>query len=148
MIVIVDLDGTLADCTHRLHHIKKPHVTEDDWTKFFMDVYNDLPIPAMAELLNKFVNSGDTVLICTGRNERFGGPLTIEWLEKHKFHPAEVYFRKDGDHRPDYVIKKEMLDIITEKYGKPDIAFEDRKSVVEMWRSNGIFCCQVAEGDF
>ena len=30
----------------------------------------------------------------------------------------------------------------------PTIAFDDRKSVVEMWRLNDLFVFQVAEGDF
>jgi hypothetical protein len=148
MIVIVDLDGTLADCSHRLHHIKKSHVTEDDWTEFFMDVYKDEPIKPMADLFNKFVNAGDTVLICTGRDETFGGPLTMEWLKKHKLNPTQVFFRQGEDRRPDHIIKREMLHVIIEKYGKPDIVFEDRKRVVDMWREHGIFTCQVADGDF
>lgn len=31
---------------------------------------------------------------------------------------------------------------------KPDIVFEDRKRMVEAWRSRGIMCVQVAPGDF
>jgi len=31
---------------------------------------------------------------------------------------------------------------------KPDLVFDDRASVVTMWRENGIACAQVAAGDF
>ena len=30
----------------------------------------------------------------------------------------------------------------------PDLVFEDRDRVVQMWRNEGIQCCQVAPGDF
>jgi len=30
----------------------------------------------------------------------------------------------------------------------PTIVFEDRKSVVDMWRAKGLFVFQVAEGNF
>ena len=38
--VIFDIDGTLADCSHRLHH-----VTGDkrDWNKFFAEMSEDPP---------------------------------------------------------------------------------------------------------
>jgi hypothetical protein len=32
MDILVDIDGTLADCTHRLHHIQKQ---PKDWDAFF-----------------------------------------------------------------------------------------------------------------
>jgi hypothetical protein len=53
--------------------------------------------------------------------------------------------RDEGDHRPDIILKKEWLDACDVK---PSLVFEDRASVVSMWRENGIRCCQVAPGDF
>ena len=57
--------------------------------------------------------------------------------------------RKDGDHRPDHVIKSEVLETIVKGYGKPPLmVFDDRNAVVKMWRDKGIPCLQVADGDF
>ena len=56
-----------------------------------------------------------------------------------------LYMRKDGDTRPDYVIKPELVkDFIDDIY----MVFEDRDQVVKMWRDLGITCLQVANGDY
>ena len=56
--------------------------------------------------------------------------------------------RKEGDHRPDHIIKLELLAQIRSDGFEPIMAFDDRNSVVKMWRDAGIPCAQVAEGDF
>ena len=45
-------------------------------------------------------------------------------------------------------IKKEIYDTyIKDKYYIATV-FDDRNKVVDMWRKEGLLCCQVAEGDF
>ena len=39
--IICDIDGTLADLHHRLHHIKNGN---KNWDAFFAEVKDDLPI--------------------------------------------------------------------------------------------------------
>jgi hypothetical protein len=56
--------------------------------------------------------------------------------------------RPKGDYRDDGVIKFELLQKIREDGFNPTIAFDDRNRVVDMWRTNGIICAQVAPGDF
>ena len=53
-------------------------------------------------------------------------------------------------HDPDHQIKQEMLDEILKTVDKSNIlyAVDDRQRVVDMWRSNGLTCLQVAEGNF
>jgi hypothetical protein len=41
-----------------------------------------------------------------------------------------------------------MTDNLAKASRKPDLIFEDRASVVAMWRSQGVVCAQVAPGDF
>jgi len=55
--------------------------------------------------------------------------------------------RKDGDQRKDNVIKQEILKHIKEKY-EISFAFDDRKSVVDMWRENGVFCFQCQDHNY
>jgi beta-phosphoglucomutase-like phosphatase (HAD superfamily) len=59
-----------------------------------------------------------------------------------------IYMRADGDFRQDYVIKEEILDRDILPNYSPQMAFDDRNRVVEMWRRRGIPCLQVASGDF
>lgn len=56
--------------------------------------------------------------------------------------------RKNGDYRADDVVKREWLTIGLIPRGRVLCAFDDRKRVVDMWRSEGITCYQVAPGDF
>lgn len=56
--------------------------------------------------------------------------------------------RPDGDHRPDYVIKREIYEReIKDKYDVIGV-FEDRQRCVDMWRALGLTCFQVAPGDY
>jgi hypothetical protein len=59
-----------------------------------------------------------------------------------------LYLRKDGDFRPDDVVKKEIFNKIKEDGFTPQLAFDDRDQVVKMWREMGIPCYQVREGKF
>lgn len=56
--------------------------------------------------------------------------------------------RRAGDHRPDDIVKREILDQMRADGWRPVMAFDDRARVVKMWREAGIPCAQVAEGDF
>ena len=60
----------------------------------------------------------------------------------------ELFMRADNDNRPDAEVKSEMLDKLIEEGHNPVIVFDDRQSVVDMWRARGLLCCQVADGDF
>ena len=56
--------------------------------------------------------------------------------------------RKTGDNRKDAIVKREIYEThIKDKY-QVDYVLYDRNQVVEMWRSLGLTCLQVADGDF
>ncbi len=145
-IWIFDLDGTLADCTHRLHHIQSE---PKNWPAFYDACLGDKPIEATCainEALKLYEYSGGQIIILTGRSDAVRDK-TIGWLEDNFIFFNELIMRRANDWRPDHVIKKEWLDGYA---GKDQIAgvFEDRDQVVKMWRSSGIQCFQVASGDF
>jgi hypothetical protein len=59
-----------------------------------------------------------------------------------------LFMRKQHDNRADWIVKKELfVDEISNIY---DVKFvlDDRQQVVDMWRSLGLTCFQVAEGNF
>ena len=93
------------------------------------------------------------VAIWTGRIESVRDK-TLGWLKHHgiyyRQHFQELKMRPDHDRRRDYQIKNEWLCDAQDRYGlgKPDLVFEDRQRVVDMYRSHGITCCQVDYGDF
>lgn len=140
---VFDLDGTLADLSHRLHHIQKE---PKDWRAFFAEVGKDAPIPHMIELWFDLAFNPPRVIV-SGRSDECRD-ATKRWLDYHGLTPSALYMRKAGDHRPDYVVKRELLDQMRADGWEPIMAFDDRDQVVKMWRDAGIPCAQVAEGDF
>ena len=56
--------------------------------------------------------------------------------------------RSTGDHRNDAIVKQELYEQeIAGKYNV-DFCVDDRDRVVDLWRSLGLTCFQVAEGWF
>jgi hypothetical protein len=141
-LVIVDMDGTLADCSHRRHFTKKPN---HDWDAFesYEQVMSDPPFPVIVEWVKKLW-CDYTVLIVSGRQISRAGIATEDWLAKHEIHYDHLFMRNAPG--PDYEIKQKILD----KLPKDQIAFciDDRDQVVDMWRKNGLTVYQVAEGNF
>ena len=143
---IVDIDGTVADNAHRQFALTV-NDGKPNWDLFFNLMGEDKPIPHMQQLLSDLHQYWTKFVYCTGRPERFRA-LTASWLDKHDFPNHGIYMRPDGDHRPDHIVKAEMLAEIRRDGWKPIMAFDDRDTVVKMWRENGVPCAQVAEGNF
>ncbi|HET9911982.1 MAG TPA: HAD family acid phosphatase [Anaerolineales bacterium] len=141
-IVIFDIDGTLADVSERIQHLKKK---PKDWNAFFSGMPQDKAIQSMVRLCNLLYASGIQIILCSGRSEEHRDE-TVKWLEQQGVNYHALLLRKDRDHRSDTVVKREMLGNID----KDKILFvvEDRSRVVEMWRSEGLVCLQCAPGEF
>lgn len=147
---LFDIDGTLADLTHRLHHIQPPLRADGqygpkNWDAFFDACGDDKPIPHMIGICRDLMASAPVVFV-SGRSDRTRR-VTQNWLASNCLF-GDLYMRRDGDHRPDHIVKAELLDKIIADGKTPIMAFDDRDQVVKMWRSKGIPCAQVADGNF
>jgi hypothetical protein len=141
-LVIFDIDGTLADISQRIHHVRsKPK----NWNAFNAGMAKDKAVHSMVRLCNILYASGLYIILCSGRNEKHRAQ-TVEWLKKEGVNYHELLLRKDNDMRQDAVVKREMLNGLD----KSAILFvvEDRSRVVEMWRAEGLTCLQCAPGEF
>lgn len=135
--VIFDLDGTLADHSHRLHFVQnKPK----DWMSFYNACSDDKLNEHVYELYRR-CNPAE-VVICSGRPDSHW-TQTREWLVDHGIAFNALMMRKEHDYRPDVVIKLEMLTHIRNSRMNPVFAVDDRPDVVRMWRQNGVSCFQV-----
>jgi phosphoglycolate phosphatase-like HAD superfamily hydrolase len=148
--VVFDIDGTLADISHRRHYVaSKPK----NWPAFNAAMAVDTPKPDVITMLMTMYNSGYTIVIASGRDEQYRD-VTVQWLKKYipSYMIGNVYMRKNKDCRPDNIVKSEFLDHMIQMYGEghvlPTFVFDDRDSVVAMWRSRGITCFQVDYGNF
>jgi phosphoserine phosphatase len=142
MFVVFDLDGTLALNDHRQHYVERP-VGEKDWRSFFAACDRDDLYWQVARMLQVLDATGNRVEIWSGRSAEVIDK-TRDWLERHGLAHVPFRCRAEGDHTPDHVLKKQWMD---EADMRPDLVFDDRASVVAMWRENGVACFQVAPGD-
>jgi hypothetical protein len=161
MLFIFDIDGTLADLSHRLHfigatpttHVQYDKATQEkDWAGFHAACVDDKPIFEVITIARALANGWHTVVYSTGRSEDTRG-LTRDWLGKYRLPDYDnIYMRTTGDWREDFVVKSELLDKILLHYKvTPEElggAFEDRQQVVKMYRERGVKVFQVADGNF
>lgn len=133
---IVDMDGTLANLDHRLHHIKGGNA---DWTSFFSDMDKDLPNDHVVGILKDSYPELPWV-VCTGRPEPYR-KVCEDWLDKHVrsqgIKTIGLLMREEGDKRPDDIVKGEMLRDLME-INKVRIVIDDRKCVLQMWNASGL----------
>ena len=144
LIYIFDIDGTLADLSHRLHFITGE---KKDWTGFYAAADGDKLIPEVVQIAIALRHNNHKIIYSTGRSEEIRD-LTEEWLEYAGLPCGEVFMRREGDHREDSVVKAELLDAIIEMFGSVAGVFEDRQQVVDMYRARGPRVFQVAPGNF
>ena len=153
MIVVFDIDGTLADADHRLHHLRsKPK----NWDAFYEACDKDRPRPEVTATCKDLLQSGHLVIFCSGRRDSTRDK-TVAWLCKHGLashvenDDLVLLMRKDGDRRKDYIVKQEMLRWIQGNIGQPDVVYDDRRSVLAMWQMNGckvVNCNRASNNDF
>jgi phosphoglycolate phosphatase-like HAD superfamily hydrolase len=141
-IVIFDIDGTLADISARVHHVRK---TPKDWDAFFRGMSRDKAVHSMVRLCNLLHAAGLRLVLCSGRNESHRAQ-TVEWLARQGVPYHELRLRRDGDFHRDAVAEREMLRGIDKR--RVLFVVEDRSRVVEMWRAEGLVCLQCAPGEF
>lgn len=142
---VFDLDGTLALVDHR-----RPALAGDkpDWHSFNKASLLDPPNSAVVQVAQALFESqqGYELWITSGRSDSVELE-TRGWLHKHKVPFHRLLMRAAADNRADAVLKHEWA--VHYNFVETVIGvFDDRNSVVDMWRELGIPCFQVAPGDF
>jgi len=140
--IIFDLDGTLADLTHRIEFAKRK-----EYREFFGRVLLDTHITDVIYMATILKVAGHRIIVCSGRSDECRAD-TETWLARNKVLYDALYMRRAGDHRPDYIVKAEIYRTFIKDKEDVLCAFDDRDQVVAFWRSLGIRCYQVAKGNF
>jgi len=141
-----DLDGTLCDCAHRRHFVKKPQGEKKDWVGFFNGMIEDkVNVPVM-EMLKRFQNNYQ-IVYCSGRPSTYKRE-TQKWLKDNAAPEGPLYMRPRNDSRQDNIVKEILLDFEVLTRYTPFVFLDDRDQVVKMLRDRGFTVFQVAEGDF
>ena len=146
-IVVVDVDGTIANGEHRQHFLKQ---TPKNWDAFFDACDLDTPHKDICDLVVE-LSVSHPIVFCSGRTEKTRSK-TIAWLTQnlwlHPMYSNRLLMRADGDFRHDNIIKPELLSNAGITLQQIAFVLDDRDSVVAMWRSLGLRVLQVAPGDF
>lgn len=137
-IILVDLDGTIANGDHRVHHIlKKPK----DWTTFFSECQKDIPFSHMIEILSHLSELYD-IYITSGRSDEVR-EKTEKWLMDHKVPYTKLIMRKAGDFTADDELKISWLRDGTINADNVLCVFDDHDRAIMAWRKAGLPCYQV-----
>ena len=145
--VLCDLDGTLCDIKHRLHHVKKE---PKDWKSFFAAIPHDTLRTDVAEKVVDFANEGYDIIFVSARPEDYK-KQTLLWLIKNMSDKLPQGFltlimRRIGDKRPDTEVKQDILNNYFTDKSKIKVVIDDRPSVIRMWKENGLDVIDVGSG--
>ena len=131
--ITFDLDGTICNHEHRLHHVL---ARPKEWEEFHDKCVDDTPNYYITRLLAAVYDSPLDVFLCSGRPDSHR-TVTERWLAHAGVKYHTLLMRKAGDRRPDVVAKFEMLQQIRATHIVL-CAIDDRPSVLRMWRANGV----------
>lgn len=143
--IICDLDGTFAWMQNR-----SPY----DMTRVDEDLFD----PRMLEVIHTFMQQGIEVLFVTGREAtKEGAEKTLNWIKNTlnekiyhvtkfsgQYDRFQLFMRKSKDYRHDYEVKEDIYLNKIKPFYDIICVFEDKNNVVNMWRKQGLLCCQVA----
>lgn len=147
-IIVIDLDGTLADIEHRLPLV---NCDKPDYDEFHRRCVDDKVSEWCLALLRVFHNTAVEpgydptykVMIVTARNPCV--KRETEWWLADAGVPAdvEIVFVREGEKqiKKDEAAKRDWL----HKSGLKDrilFVVDDRQRVVDMWRQEGLKCLQ------
>ena len=147
-VIICAIDGTIANVQHRLHFIKNPDGTmkpyaERDWDSFNAACVDDTPYEDVIEVVLNHLECGHRLYFFSGRNDSMWTE-TVDWIGQHVGEKWwNLQMRGGKARRPDTVVKLEMMESLL--FTPEDVLciYDDRQSVVDMWRENGFRVMQV-----
>lgn len=135
-----DMDGTLADMrssSDRRMYRAPGSKARRDFLRFQQDGEFAPPNEDVLRMAKEARERGMTVTVTTARNEDFAS-ATLNWLRKHNVPVTHVFMRKQGDMRPDYVVKKEILQEARELGFDFAHCVDDNPQAVRAWVESGI----------
>lgn len=142
-VIVFDLDQTSLDGGERnIFWYAEPK----NFKAGLSGIKHDIMIEPVIELMRFYHSLGDKIIIASARTETCRNQ-NVEWFKNQNLHFDDMYLRKENDSRSDDIIKKEMLEDIKIKWGKPFAVFEDNESVIDMYKNENIFVFEIHQND-
>ncbi len=139
--VVFDIDGVLSDAGTRQHFIEKGR---RDWEAFFDACADDPLIEEVAQLLHLLDQSLHLILL-TGRPLRVQ-PQTLAWLKRYELRWDLLIMRDYGDYSAARQFKQWTVADLRQYGFDLQLAFEDDRRNVEMFRGEGVPCVYIHSG--
>lgn len=131
-LVVVDIDGVVADVSHRLHLLDgRPR----RWEEFFAAAAQDPPLPEGVALVTE-LPAGNALCWLTGRPER-NRVITEQWLALHGMPEQPLLMRADSDRRPAREAKREHLRDLRRTH-RIALVVDDDPAVITMLAEDGL----------
>ncbi len=135
MILLVDIDGTVSDHSHRAHHVMQ---APKNWDAYYGAMHLDPPIEAAQKALFKLFARHLTILLLTGRPEEYR-EVTHQWLDRHlPFIMHRPFMRPTGSREPSWAFKERIVGPLAAK-GEGIVFIDDDLRNQEMYARYGIF---------
>ena len=135
-IVILDLDNTISDDSHRIPLI--------DWSREGReryDAYHRACLMDKCDNRHLFTNQPHTIVIFTGRPEYLRNETKL-WLARNQVPFTALFMRKDDEHGISApVLKLQMLDQLLTWCGGTDsiaAAYDDHEGVIRAYQLAGL----------
>ncbi len=143
--VVFDIDGVLSDAAGRQHFIEGGSGRRD-WDAFFEACGEDPLLHDVAVLLH-LLAPDLTVVLLTGRPIRVQ-PQTVAWLERYEL-PWDLLIMRDyGDYSAAREFKRWTVGELRDFGLDLQLAFEDDRRNLEMFRREGVPCIYIHSGYF
>jgi len=167
--IICDIDGTIAEISHRLHFVKKTcadcgHLLDGqncvaggvhdkkDWKSFFAEMMDDDVRTDIRDMILDYKEKGYSIIFVSGRPDNYRDEtkywLTYTAFKDIKFVEGEDYatilMRRAGDRRSDNETKKDILETYFNK-NDIELVIDDRPRVIKMWREQNLKVMDVGQ---
>lgn len=142
-LYIGDLDGTVCNVEHRKHLVQ-----QEKFEEFNRACVRDTPNQTVVLALHLLATAGADIWLFSGRDD-YMERETREWLVHYCVPCKWLQMRPSGDRTEDHELKEQWLHRMLDVDRRRLVGvFDDRQTVVDMWRRNGVRCFQVAPGNF
>lgn len=137
--VLVDLDGTVCNTTHRRSLIDKGREGGPDWRSYSLACGDDAVIPGIRALVHILGRSDVEVIYASGRDEAAREP-TRGWLIDNRMPPGELLMRPEGNRLKNADLKCDWVDQLGPEWC--ELAIDDFPEVLtalwNRWRIPGL----------
>ncbi len=142
--VVLDLDGVIADASHRQRFLAAERSADKDWDGFFHACVDDTVIPH-GKALASSLSAELCVVILTARIHEIRAQ-TIAWLSDQRIRHDWLILRGPREGQPSTDWKQRQLSALMERGATIELCADDDPRNVEMMRGLGLATLYIPSG--